>query len=416
MNVQRLAALRGGLRWTGAVLLAVVLAAGLSACTLPTSGEPDEETVTISGPPVVEIAAPLPNASYLEGVPVVIQVAVSNAGADISRVEFSVDGTAIASQVSPNAAGASIFSLTQTWPAAGVGPHTISVSAFREGGESDSASVTVNVVDPASQPTDPPASPTAATGGGDGGSAPDPTATTEPEPTDPPPPTEEPAEPTPSVPIARTTQGINVRSGPGLNFEPPITVFAANTEVEIIAVNPARTWLKVAYGVSGEGWIFAGLAEVEGNLESVPVDIGPPTPIPATPVPTPVPATPTPPVQNNLVVTQPFIDPPLPVCGQPFRVGMTIRNDGTSATTTGLSRIEIQRASDGTIFRSSDAALVPVTLQPGGTHSVAFDFTVDVFINETHRVVFIADVNNQVAETNENDNRVTVDYPFGDCP
>ncbi|MDX1995917.1 MAG: CARDB domain-containing protein, partial [bacterium] len=133
------------------------------------------------------------------------------------------------------------------------------------------------------------------------------------------------------------------------------------------------------------------------------------TPIPATIVPATVPAS------VNLVVVEPFLNPPVPICRQELVVGMTIRNDGATATTTGLSRIQVVRVSTGEVFRTSGDALVAVTLNPGQTHRVEFRFTIDVFTNERHRVEFIADVNSQVAESNENDNRIGVEYPFGAC-
>jgi hypothetical protein len=70
---------------------------------------------------------------------------------------------------------------------------------------------------------------------------------------------------------------------------------------------------------------------------------------------------------------------------------------------------------DGQVIRSSGDALVAVNLPPGGTHTVAFTFNVDVFVNEDQRVVFIADVNNQVAETIENDNQTGITYQLPSC-
>lgn len=400
-------------------VVGLLLAFVLAACTLPTANDESDSETAISGPPVVEIAAPLPNASYLEGVPVVIQAAVSNAGADINRVEIAIDGNTIATQQTPNTAGAPIFSVTETWAAAGVGAHTISIVAFRaDGSSSTPATVTINVVDPAPEPT--------AT------STPQPTDTPAPEPTDEPvddgdddngdgsdageePDNEPEVEPTPEDPIARTTSGINVRRGPGTNFEPPIGALAPNTEVEILALNPAGTWLKVRYGLSGEGWIFAALTEIEGDTSSLPRDAGPPPPT-AVP-PTPIPPTPVP-QQANLTIsnTEVFIVPPNPVCGQPITLQMTVRNSGSTTTTTGLSRIEVVHPPTGQTIKTSGGQLIPVTLDPGGSHFVEFTYTTDVFIGETHRVRFIADVNNQVNETNENDNIVTVDYTLGACP
>lgn len=400
-------------RWMIGMLLV------LAGCTLPTA-EGDSDSA-VEGAPVVQIAAPQPNATYLEDVSVNIQAAVSNAGTDISRVEITVDGDVIADLQSPNASGARFFTVTQTWPAAGLGTHTLAVTAYRgDGSSSVPQSVTINVVEPQLVQDTPP---TDENGQDTNAPVDDPTPTeqveppTDAPPTDIPEPTEPPAPPTSSVPMARFTTGINVRSGPGTNFNPPIGQFAANTSAEILAVNPAGSWFKVRYGSTGEGWVFAQLVEVEGDITSLPREVGPPTPVPPTPTPTTVPVTATPSVTNNLVVINPYVDPPQPNCRVPFTAGMTIRNDGTGSLSTGTSRIRIVRASDNTEIASSAGALVPVTLESSGTHSVNFTFTVDVYVGELHRIQFIADADNQVAETIETDNMITVDYTLpANCP
>ena len=402
------------------VCIILLLAAG---CTLPTN-TPEEETSLISGPPVVRIASPLPNATYLEGVSVNIQASVSNAGEDIARVEILVDGTALATLQTPNAAGTPVFSITQTWLSSGIGAHEIAVTAFRaDGTASTPATVTVNVVDTAATeeaaPTDTATVNEQPTSEGEQQAQPtvEQAAPTDAAPTEPLPPTNTPEPPTPSAPMARFVSGINVRSGPGTNFNPPIGQFAANTTAEILGTNLDGSWLKVRYG-SGEGWVFAQLVESDGDINNLPREAGPPTPIPTIPpTATPIPATATPSVTNNLVPVEPFINPPNPSCGQDFTVGVTIRNDGSGSLSTGTTRIQIIRVADGSVIRSSEGALVPVTLQSGGTHRVTFTFNIDVFVGETHRVQFIADANNEVPETIETDNTLSVDYPMpANCP
>ncbi|GAB4511856.1 MAG: hypothetical protein OHK0046_10510 [Anaerolineae bacterium] len=408
-------------------LALVILILAVAGCSLPTSVNNDEQT-TISGAPEVRIASPLPNATFLEGVAVNIQAAVTNAGEDIDRVEILVEGVNIATLPSPNPAGAGVFNVTQTWVAPEPGTYTISLTAFRAGGTSSApATVTVNIISQAEDtptptetaPVDPNSLPPAgATSASDGAAtnapAVEPTAAG---PTETPRPTDTPAPTEPTVPIARFVNGINVRSGPGTNFNPPIGQFTANQEAEVLALNLDGSWLKVRYG-TGEGWVFANLVEIVGDIASLPREAGPPTPFPTnTPLPTAIPATATSAVTNNLVPVEPFINPPQPNCGQPFTVGVTIRNDGSGNLNTGLTRIQVVRVADGQVIRSSDTALVSVPLAAGGTHRVTFTFTIDVFVGETHRVEFIADVNNEVPETIETDNRISVDYPMpANCP
>src|SRR5689334_12554736 len=136
----------------------------LAACNLGNSGTQGGSQSVISGAPVVRIAAPLPNATYLEGVSVNIQAAVSNAGADIDRVEISIDGTVAATLPKPNSAGTPTFSVAQTWTATGAGQHSIAVTAFRADGSSSApATVNVTVVSQSAQATATPG--TSGTGG-----------------------------------------------------------------------------------------------------------------------------------------------------------------------------------------------------------------------------------------------------------
>lgn len=434
-------------------------------CTLPTN-QPEEGETAIGGAPIITIAEPLPNANYLEAVPVNIQASVLNAGDDVERIEITANSAQIAVLQSPNPSSDPIFGISQMWQPETLGTYTISIRAILSNGDSSQpATTTINVIQPLPTATGAPSAtplpdPTeesvedagivtpeeqdtddTAREDAEEEETPDPTATpaeeqdddaTEPDedaepidptepptPTDPPPPTEAPlptATPTPSAPMASFVNTINVRAGPGTNFD-AIGVLSEDDTTEILAVNPNGTWLKVRY-LTREGWVFARLATVEGNITDLPREAGPPTPIPTTPpTNTPVPATPTSAVTNNLVPVDPFINPPNPNCAQEFEVGFTVRNDGSASLDTGVSRIRIVRASDGTEIRSTQGALVSVNLAPGGTHRVSFVFSIDVFVGETHRVEFIVDADNQIPETIENDNTLTVDYNMpANCP
>lgn len=380
----------------------------LAGCTLPTTAD-DVETIT--GAPSVRIASPQSNATYLEGVQVNIQAAITNAGEDVDRVEITVDNVAVATIAEPNPSGAAGFSVTEMWPAPAAGSYTISVAAFRADGSSDSASVSISVVDqsaieedepPTEEPTEEPATEA-------------PPATEPPaQPTDPPQPTAVPATATPSVPTARFTTGINVRAGPGTNFNPPIGQFAPNQTAEILALNQTGSWLKVRYG-SGEGWVFAQLVEVEGNVSGLPREVGPPTPAPTAIPPTAVPATEPPAAGADLVVENFGIDPAQPVCGQNFRGFMTIRNAGSTSVSTGLNQIRIRHVASDSVIRSSEGALVAVNLPPGGTHVVDFTFNVDVFVGEEQRIEFIADLNNEVQQPTDRSRRGVTYTLQGPC-
>ena len=66
----------------------------LASCNLGA----DQAQTVISGVPNVQLSAPLPNATFMEGVPVNIQALISNAGPDIGRVEIVV----VSHQQEPN--------------------------------------------------------------------------------------------------------------------------------------------------------------------------------------------------------------------------------------------------------------------------------------------------------------------------
>ncbi|MFW5772584.1 MAG: SH3 domain-containing protein, partial [Phototrophicaceae bacterium] len=384
---------------------------------LPAGG--DESETTISGAPVVSIAAPRPNASYVENVTVNIQASVTNAGEDIDRVEISVNDDIIATQTQPNTNGAPAFSVTQTWQATTPGSYIINVTAYRgDGTASNTASVTVTVISPApteseaetETPTEPQQPDTPVD---------EPPTVEEPTsaPTDPPPPTEEPEPPTPDTPTALFTTGINVRSGPGTNFNPPIGQFAANSTAEILSVNLDGSWLKVRYG-SGEGWVYAPLVEVQGSIDDLPREQGPPPPPPTDPPPptTPPQEATQPPAasQANLTGAQPDVQPNPPTCGVEFQVLVNFVNNG-SEPTSGPAIVRFQDFARGEPQLSFDRQ-IPV-LQPGQNHVEGGPMTITTFFNEEHEIRVTIDPDNIVPESNTADNTLSVRYTLqqGGC-
>ncbi|RMG85164.1 MAG: hypothetical protein D6712_09960 [Chloroflexi bacterium] len=410
------------------MMILVAILGLLSACTLSTGGVTDD--APISGPPVVEIISPQANATYLEGVDVNILARITNAGADISRVEVTLDGAPIGTLESPNTQGAPAFNIQQTWVASGTGAHTIVITAYRSDGSSSApATVMLNVVTP--EPPDGGAistlpAPTAATGGQ---TAP-PTATTAPAadaPTIPPPNTEptqgaaeqQPtpteaeaqAQPTSAVPMGVTQAGVNVRSGPSTVFA-PIGSLAANSDVQLAARNPAGDWYKIYY-YNDFGWVYAPLLQVSGNIESLPVDAGPPPPTA-----TPIPPSPVPQANVNLTVSVTVSPHPL-VCNQTSNINITITNNGSEATTA-EAPIAVQAilVSNGQVLQTAPAPNVPV-LGPGQSAGpFVVPITVSVNYEELQRIVVTVDAGNTINETDENDNVYTTDYVLakGACP
>lgn len=431
------------------ILLALTTWVAAAGCSLSAAPRTDNQSVT--GAPVVRIVSPIPNATYLEGVSVNVQALITNAGEDIARVEVAVDDVIIDSAANPNAAGALSFSITRSWTAAGPGAHSASVTAFRaDGTASDPANVSFTVVatsgisesentqaPPATTAPDviaptsaPPTVQANATNTrirptiaplnipGTGGSGALPTSALPPTT----PPTTAPTQP--SVPIARFTQGINVRSGPGTIFNPPIGSFAAGQTAEIVAVNPAGDWYKVVY-YNTQGWVFGGLLTVEGDISSLPRDPGPPpptqTPIPPTlpPVTAPPAGPTTAPASGNadLVVGIILLNPDPPVCGQAMEIQLDVANLGTEPTASGGTISVIDRhVATGTTQATTVGGFG--VIQPGQTIRIGGIFlTVSTYYNEAHEIVITLDPDNVVPESNNSNNTGTKPYTLqqGGC-
>jgi len=114
---------------------------------------------------------------------------------------------------------------------------------------------------------------------------------TEPSPTPlPPEPTATPTEAFVSITVL---QNMNVRGGPGTNYQ-VIGAAAAGDSSRVLGRNDNGSWLQVEYpSADGTGWIYAELVQVNGNAETVAIASAPPPPPPTpTPVPTEPPAPP----------------------------------------------------------------------------------------------------------------------------
>jgi uncharacterized protein YraI len=391
----------------------------LSGCSLNFS--PPSVTETISGAPEVSIVAPLANSTYMEGVNVIVQALVTNAGSDIDRVEVSVDAGIIATLADANPDGAVSFSITQSWPASGAGTHTVGVTAFRSDGLSSApTSVTFAVIPTAAENTPevqpPSTNQTSSTQPPANTQAPATPAPTNPTQAQPPtavPPTQS------TTPVATFNQPVNVRRGPGTAFNPPIGSFNAGQTADILARNTGGDWYKVRYG-TGEGWVFAALVSVAGDVSALPVDPGPPVPTAAPPTavpPTPIPAvTATAATTANLVAGVVVLTPSEPVCNETFSIGFDVANLGSEATAAS-STVSVQdvRASDGSLQQQTIGGF-PV-LQPGQTFRADMPLTVSTWFDEDHRLILIIDPNSQVPETQDGDNRVELTYRLskGSC-
>jgi hypothetical protein len=371
-----------------AVTLLCFFAIALTGCSL-NFGQPEGESVaSISGAPIVEIAAPLPNSTFLQNVAVNILSSISNAGADIQRVEISVNDEVITDLPSPNPSGAARFSVTQTWTPDNPGEYTVTVTAYRaDGTSSPPATVQINVIEgvPTSQATEEVTEPTAtrlvptatATLSPTQSETEDETSTDETDSNS----TEEASTESgdddntgeassadsDDVVIQIVEGGINVRRGPSTNFQPPLGVVTG--EVTALAANNSLTWFKINYQ-GGEAWITGDeslVTVVSGDPESLPRESGPPIPTLAPPTAPPAAtataggalstAAPTGQVTGqptgsasgaDLVVSNFVLEPRDPFCNQPAQMRANLANIGNAATATGGFVILAVENTDGT--------------------------------------------------------------------
>ncbi len=402
------------------ILLSMVVTLIFSGCSLssPTGGNGNAEQTTFDGAPVVRIFSPLPNQTFLEGTTVNVQARIENAGPDIAKVSIFLDDALVGEQVSPNAVGASAFSVTIDWVTSNQGQHEFAVIAEREDGTtSNRETVKVSVIKQATVGND---TGNAATATQDtstsGQSAPSASSTPQTNSTSvpptaavtntPAPPTNTPqptASPTPSKPMAKIISGANLRKGPSTVFDPPVGSIAANQESEIVAVNPARDWYKIKY-FNSEAWIFGQLVTTTGDLSSLPVDAGPPTPIPPTPVPpTAIPSATPIPNPVNLYVVNIQIDPHPLKCQKTSEIQVTVGNNGTAnAESGGKILVEAVLVSSGAVLESTATIFGPIAA--GSQETASANITVGTNYDELQRIRVTVDVDSQVAENNESDN------------
>jgi hypothetical protein len=74
-------------------------------------------------------------------------------------------------------------------------------------------------------------------------------------------------------------QDVNVRAGPGTDYDQVGVLIPGQTSA-IIGRNPEGNWFEIEYvgGANGMGWVFKDLVRVVGDLNTMPTVVPPPTP------------------------------------------------------------------------------------------------------------------------------------------
>ena len=122
------------------LLLSLLVCAG---CNLQAPQSTEER---FAGPPVIHIAAPLPEQIFRAGASVIVQARVDNAGPDLARVAVLLDEAVLGEELLPNESGAASLPLTISWPTSLAGRYTLSVLAERSDGSGDRQDLSIEVV------------------------------------------------------------------------------------------------------------------------------------------------------------------------------------------------------------------------------------------------------------------------------
>lgn len=395
----------------------------LGACTLA-DVPPTETKIVFEGVPQVVIASPLSQEQYAQGASVNILARIDNAGTDIARVEILLNDSLIGVAQLPNEAGSASFTVTSSWLAQEIGDQLIRVVAYRADNSAGESSVSMSVVSTASPTPAPSATPNITATPTQEVVVPTlaptqeavlPTATVQqaqqavasatPE---------TPAvQPTSSAPQIKVLQGANVRSGPGLVFNPPLGQLPAEAIAPILAISTDRQWYKIQFG-SANGWISSAVVETTGNLASLPVEAGPPPPVPtATPTPAPATATPAPASQADLSIVLIQTAPNPPVCLQSFVVTVRVVNTGTANSVESVVTVQdFYNNAGGAI-----ASTLVRPLAPNESADVTVTLTVSNNFAEAHVIRADVDSDNRTPESNETNNTNTFNYTLatGGC-
>ena len=129
-------------------LMLVTVLLVCAGCNLGFPGE--GALATFEGPPVIHIAAPSPNQTFLAGATVIVQARVENAGPDLARISVLLDDALLGEKLNPNETNAAVLPLTIDWPTSNAGEFKISVMAERGDGTLAREDVSILVISKAS--------------------------------------------------------------------------------------------------------------------------------------------------------------------------------------------------------------------------------------------------------------------------
>lgn len=335
-----------------------------AGCNLGIGGE--AAPPSFEGPPVIKIAAPSPDETFLAGATVIVQARVENAGPDLTRISVLLDDALLGEKLNPNESNATVLPLTIDWPTSNAGEFKISVVAERGDGTIAREDVRVFVVS-------------------DDGIAS--AESGEREPTD---------EMESATDVAASGQRVKgtmlqparIRLGPGATYD-LVGNLDENHEVLIIAINPSREWYRISYDGQVDAWVYAEFVRPADDISGVTVETGPPLPAAA---------------GVNLVVLDVEIMPPL-ICGQESIVKARIRNAGADeAQSVAWVIADAVLMSDGSSLIENPPPAYLKTLEANEEDIIEFPLTLTTHFDEEQLIRVIVDSGNHLPETDETDN------------
>lgn len=183
---------------------------------------------------------------------------------------------------------------------------------------------------------------------------------------------------------------LNVRNGPGFDFD-QIGQIKAGERYRVMGASADYSWLVIEYQGSF-GWVRTEYTQILGDINLVSVVQSPPTPTPAA---SPLPSEP------DLVIDAVALSPSQPIPNRPFTATVTVRNAGGGAT----GRFAVAATWEpGAVYTSAFVEGL------AGGQSVPVQLSGTLIGTGVFQVAVVADLNNEVAELNEGNNLFNVSY------
>jgi uncharacterized protein YraI len=370
-----------------ALILVVVIIAAVTAYYLT-----QDRGAGVAGIPTVVITAPAANSQVPINVPVIVGATASDPSG-VKRMELWVSNIKTADAVSPVDQGQATLTASFQWTPPAPGSYTLEVKAFNSQGQvSPPTTVTVTAVGEAGAGTPTP-SLTPAT----------PTATV------------------PSNPSLTTKTDLNVRSGPGIQYD-LLGLLPAGVTVEIIGRDETRQWWQIRFSpaADGIGWVAADPAfSTTANVDSVAVAQAPPTPT-GTPTPTNtvIPSTNTPTITTIPPTLTPTGTPtftPTPT-GQPTTIDFNV----SPTNIEGGECVNITWSVSGVreVYFEEQGAAGSANITDCPKESKTYDFRVIRLDGSEYREEIRVEVNNPIvsAGSTEIPEDESIDLDDGDVP